>query len=583
MSTDSSDATLNLTISENIQSLLQSYRKMQMPMGQYISFVLIPSVGFFLVTVVLAAVLNMSMIVRVPIPLLGTLAMLSAIFYPKILLGQRKRQLNNRFHLMVTHMTILATTKIDRMEVFRTLSEEEEYGELSNELRRVVELVDTWNQSLDDALRRRSNEVPSEALADFFERLAYTMGAGQSLREYLMTEQDQIIENYTTVYESALDNIEVMKDLYLSMVLSMTFALVFAVVLPVLTGTEPTLTVSAVIVLYIFIQMGFYLAMRALSPYDPLWYHPEEKPSAVEGPIKKSFYAGVGMTAFLLAISMGGLTGILPFGLPDLIPGFSELPLPMYAVIPITPLLIPGVVLNRAENRVKGRDQEFPSFIRALGTTESVKQSTSSDVLATLRTKEFGPLTDNVDDLYKRLNMRIEPVEAWRYFTADCRSYLIQTFSEMYLMGREMGGSPQQLGELISENMNKVLQLREQRNQATTTLIGLLYGITAAATFAFFIGLEVVNVLSDMGLDLGSSAGVDVGQIIRPDVYNIPLIEFLLVVVIMFSAMLSALMVRTVDGGHKINTYMHFVLLAWISALISIFTRWLINTFLAVG
>jgi flagellar protein FlaJ len=47
--------------------------------------------------------------------------------------------------------------------------------------------------------------------------------------------------------------------------------------------------------------------------------------------------------------------------------------------------------------------------------------------------------------------------------------------------------------------------------------------------------------------------------------------------------MLSALMIRTVDGGHKVNTYMHFVLLSWISALIAIFTRWLINTFLAVG
>jgi flagellar protein FlaJ len=128
-----------------------------------------------------------------------------------------------------------------------------------------------------------------------------------------------------------------------------------------------------------------------------------------------------------------------------------------------------------------------------------------------------------------------------------------------------------------------VLQLREQRNQAATTLIGLLYGITAASTFAFFIGLEVVNVISDLDLDLQPSAGIDVGQIIRPDVYNIPLIEFLLIVVIMFSAMLSAMMVRTVDGGHKINTYMHFVLLAWISALVATFTRWLINTFLAVG
>jgi flagellar protein FlaJ len=556
---------------------------MQMPMGQYVSFILIPSIGFFVVTVVLSLVLSFPMMVRVPIPLLGSLALFSAVFYPKILLSQRQRQLDNRFHLMVTHMTILSTTKIDRMEVFRTLADDDEYGELSNELRRIVELVDTWNQSLDDALRRRSNEVPSETLADFFERLAYTMGAGQSLREYLLTEQEQILENYATVYESSLENIEVMKDLYLSMVLSMTFALVFAVVLPVLTGTEPTLTVSAVILLYIFVQTGFFLAMRSLSPYDPLWYHPDEKPSAVESTITRSFYVGVGLTGILLVLSVTGITGLSPIGLPTLIPGISTLPLPFYAVIPVTPLLIPGLVLNKAEKRVKARDQEFPSFIRALGTTEAVKQSTSSDVLSTLRNKDFGPLSENIDDLYKRLNMRIEPVEAWRYFTADCRSYLIQTFSEMYLMGREMGGNPQLLGELISENMNRVLQLREQRKQATTTLIGLLYGMTAASTFAFFIGLEVVNVLSNLGLDLNTSAGVDVGQIIRPDVYNIPLIEFLLVVVIMFSAMLSALMVRTVDGGHKVNTYMHFVLLSWISSLVAIFTRWLINTFLAVG
>ncbi|SDJ18514.1 flagellar protein FlaJ [Halovenus aranensis] len=583
MSTDNSSATLNLTLSENLQSLLQSYRQMQMPMGQYVSFILIPSIGFFVVTVVLSLVLSFPMMVRVPIPLLGSLALFSAVFYPKILLSQRQRQLDNRFHLMVTHMTILSTTKIDRMEVFRTLADDDEYGELSNELRRIVELVDTWNQSLDDALRRRSNEVPSETLADFFERLAYTMGAGQSLREYLLTEQEQILENYATVYESSLENIEVMKDLYLSMVLSMTFALVFAVVLPVLTGTEPTLTVSAVILLYIFVQTGFFLAMRSLSPYDPLWYHPDEKPSAVESTITRSFYVGVGLTGILLVLSVTGITGLSPIGLPTLIPGISTLPLPFYAVIPVTPLLIPGLVLNKAEKRVKARDQEFPSFIRALGTTEAVKQSTSSDVLSTLRNKDFGPLSENIDDLYKRLNMRIEPVEAWRYFTADCRSYLIQTFSEMYLMGREMGGNPQLLGELISENMNRVLQLREQRKQATTTLIGLLYGMTAASTFAFFIGLEVVNVLSNLGLDLNTSAGVDVGQIIRPDVYNIPLIEFLLVVVIMFSAMLSALMVRTVDGGHKVNTYMHFVLLSWISSLVAIFTRWLINTFLAVG
>jgi flagellar protein FlaJ len=581
MATEEGDP--DLTVSGTIQSLLDSYRRMGMPMGQYVSVVLIPSSGFLVLTILAALLLDVPVLIRAPIPLLGVLAFGAAVFYPKILLSQRKRQLNNRFHLLVTHMTVLATTKIDRMEVFRTLAEEEEYGELANEMHRIVELVDTWNQSLDDACRRRAKEVPSDAVSDFLDRLSYTLGAGQSLEDYLLSEQDQIIQEYTTVYESSLDSLDVMKDLYLSMVLSMTFALVFAVVLPILTGTNPTLTVSAVIILYVFVQTGFFLAIRAMAPYDPLWYHPPEKSSPADDKIRNSFYAGIGLSAVLLFVSLGGVFGFSPVGLGDIIPVVSEpLPLTLYAAIPITPLLIPGIVLRREEQGVKGRDQEFPSFIRALGATEGAKQSTTSAVLKSLRRKDFGALTPKVDSLYKRLNMRIEPAEAWRYFTADCRSYLIQIFSEMYLVGREMGGSPKLLGELISENMNEVLQLRQQRKQATTTLIGLLYGITAASTFAFFIGLEVVNILADMSLNLETGTNFEVGTLINTGVYDIPLIEFLLIIVIMFGAMLSALMIRTVDGGHKMNTYTHFVVLTWIGSLVAIITRTLVSTVISI-
>ena len=582
MAQSNPDSGIELTISETIQSLLESYRKMHIPMERYLLFILAPSAGFFLLSIVIAVFVDLPLFVKLPIPLLGFLGVVTAVFYPKVLLSQRKHELNNRFHLMITHMTVLATTKIDRMEVFRTLAEEDEYGALADEMYRIVQLVDTWNQSLDDACRRRAKEVPSDTVSDFLDRLAYTLGAGQSLEDYLLSEQEQIFQKYETVYEGSLDSLEVMKDLYLSMILSMTFALVFAVVLPVLTGTDPTLTVSAVIVMFVFVQTGFFLAIRSMAPYDPLWYHPEKLRAPSAPKLTKAMYAGLGLTAVLGYVSLGGMIGISPITLGDLLFFVDGVPLPFYAVVPITPLLIPGIVYRIEEQKIKGRDEEYPSFIRALGATEGAKQSTTSQVLRTLRKKDFGPLTENVDDLYKRLNMRIEPTAAWRHFTADCRSYLIQTFSEMYLIGREMGGSPKLLGELIAENMNEVLQLRQQRKQSTTTIIGLLYGITAASTFAFFIGLQVVTILADMSLGLQTTGNFDPGSLINTQVYDIPLIEFLLTAVIMFSAMLSALMIRTVDGGHKANSYMHFVVMAWIGALIAVITKTMVSTFLAV-
>ncbi|MFB6086876.1 MAG: archaellar assembly protein FlaJ [Haloarculaceae archaeon] len=566
-------------LAELLGAIAEAYEQMHMPVRQYLLLVLAPAVVFFLLTTAVVIAVDLPLLVALPLPLLGILGVFTALVYPKLLLEQERKELENHLHLLITHMTVLSTTNIDRMEVFRRLSEEEEYGALAEEINRIVQLVDAWNQSLDDACRRRAKQVPSDAMSDFLDRLAYTLGAGQELPDFLLSEQSVILDNYATVYEGALDNLEVMKDLYLSMILSMTFGLVFAIVLPVLTGTDPTMTVAAVIVMYVFVQMGFTYAINTVTPDDPVWYEPTEIEPRGEARLRWSVIAGGGLSLLLVAYVGMALLGTVPR--PKAFLPVS-LPIVFFAVIPLTPLLIPGVVVRQAEQDIHGRDEEFPSFIRALGSTESAKQSTTSAVLEDLRTKDFGPLTPEVNNLYKRLNMRIEPERAWAYFAADSQSYLIQKFSEMYQIGRQMGGEPKQLGELISQNMNRVLQLRERREQSTITLIGLVYGITAASTFAFFIGLQVVNLLSGLTLDLEAVGSFDFTSLIQTAQYDIPVIKFLLIVVVLFNALVSSLMIRAVDDGHKINAFLHFVLLSWLGAIVAVGTQVLVKTVVSI-
>ncbi|SEV93885.1 archaellar assembly protein FlaJ [Halobacterium jilantaiense] len=559
---------------EFVDSVVDSYRAMPMPTFKYIAFIVVPSVLFLLTCVVTVVVLDLPTFLVFPIPMLGLLALVAAVLYPKIRQDQRRTRMENRFHLFITHMTVLSTTNIDRVEVFRRIGAEEEYGPLAEEARRIVQLIDAWNQSLDDACRMRANRVPSDLVADFLDRLAYTINSGESLESYLVSEQEAIIRNYATTYEGQLENIEVMKDLYLSMVLSVTFALVFATVLPILSGTDPTMTVSAVVVLYTFIQVGFLYTMYTLAPSDPLWYFPEDRTTSAEWRLRIATAIGGGLAVVLALVVVAIQMEWTPLAA-------DVLPLPMYAAVPTTPLLIPGLVAHAEEERVKDRDDAFTSFIRALGSSETARQTTTTRVLQSLRDKNFGPLTGLVDDLYKRLNLRLDAARAWRHFTADAHSYLIQKFSEMYLIGRQMGGAPKHLGELISENMSEVLQLRQKRSQSASTLVGVLYGITAAATFAFFIGLGIVDVISGLGLDFSNPA-FDVGTIINTEVYDIQLIQYLLVLTLIINGVLSSLMVRVVDGGHKVNAYIHFVVLTWVSCAIGSLTLGLVESLLSV-
>ena len=562
-----------------LDAVLASYDRLDVSRRQYVGLVLVPAAVVFAASMIGAVVLPLPLAARVPIPLVGGLVLVAAAIYPAIYRSSLEAQIDSQLHLVMTHMTVLSTTNIDRVEVFRTLAREREYGPAAEEIGRIVHLVDTWNQSLDDACRRRAKEAPSDALSDIFDRLGYTLGAGQSLSAFLVAEQDVILSTYETRYEAALSNLEVMKDLYMSMILSMTFALVFAVVLPILTGTDPTVTVSAIIVLFVFVQLGFYVMIRATAPADPVWYHPEE---GAPGDVRlwASLVAGGGLSVVLVGVTAAGMVGYGP-GLPGLVWFLDDVQLPLYVAIPVTPLFFTGLFLRREERAITARDEEFPSFVRALGATESAKQSTTTDVLSTLREKDFGALSPSITRLYRRLNLRISTEGAWRAFSRDTRSYLVQKFSEMYLVGRRMGGDPKLLGELISTNMSAVNQLREKRRQSAVTFIGLLYGITAAATFAFFIGLEVVGILADITADFGVDR-LDMAKIVHPGAYNMPLIEFLLLAVVAFNAALSSQMIRTIDGGNPANGYIHFVALTWLGALTAIGTRILVEAVLAV-
>jgi flagellar protein FlaJ len=72
------------------------------------------------------------------------------------------------------------------------------------------------------------------------------------------------------------------------------------------------------------------------------------------------------------------------------------------------------------------------------------------------------------------------------------------------------------------------------------------------------------------------------GTLIYAGAYDIPLIEYLLTLIILFNALLSSLMIRQVDGGHKVNSYLHFVALTWIGSVLAVATSYLTGALISL-
>lgn len=557
-----------------VVSLLDAYRHMDMPLRKYLVIYLGGSMVLSALCLLYALFMDPPTMLRLPLLGGAVFAPATALVYPRVLLARQANALDEQFHLFVTHLTVMSLTNTNRVGLFRALAEEDEYGEISTEMGRLIGLIDTWNMSLDDACRQRSKQVPSDLMADFYERLAYNVGAGQQISDFLTSEHEAIIQDFATEYRANLDRMETFGELYISIVLSGVFAVMFGVIVPFITGADPLVVIGGIILVFIAIEILFVFLIDLLSPADPLWF----QPSGIVVQRNRTIL----VLLALAGVAVLGLTGVVVLawlGFP-LLPDF--IPTTLYPAIPTTPLLIPGLYIYHVEGKIKNADSHFPSFIRGLGAIESVKQSSTASVLRLLRRKDFGVLNPFIDALYRRLNVRVNTKEAWRYFSAEIGSYLIQNFSDMYVQARSMGGDPSTLGKIISQNMSEVLKLREHRKQVVSTMTGQLYGINIAASFSFFVGIEIIKVLLNITeeVDIDQAA---IGQILNAGVYDIEVLTILIFGAVMANAMITAIIIQRSNRRYFWGTTLHFTLLMWLGYSTGLVVEYMASNYLTLS
>jgi flagellar protein FlaJ len=105
------------------------------------------------------------------------------------------------------------------------------------------------------------------------------------------------------------------------------------------------------------------------------------------------------------------------------------------------------------------------------------------------------------------------------------------------------------------------------------TFIGVIYGITAAAMFSAFVGLEIAGQMLTITEEIAAQNGEFVQSLFSTGNYDVDVIEYLLLMVVLVNAVLSSLMIRIADRGHFVSALPHFVLLTWTGGLVAVGTE----------
>ncbi|WP_342305967.1 archaellar assembly protein FlaJ [Methanolobus sp. ZRKC5] len=487
--------------------------------------------------------------------LIPVICIIFALSYPLSILDAKASRMDNNMHYYITQMGSIATAETPRIDIVRIVSENEDYQELAEETKKIYDLVMVWHLSLAEACRFVSKRTPSIIFEDFLDRFAHALQSGENVKSFLFAEQGVVMNEYESMYMGALYVVEIIKELFVSLVMSLIFMASFAVIMPVITGMNAELLMGMVVLVFLVTDLVMVLFTKSKIPKDPVW---SSSSNLTENKLK--LYRSI-------PVSIAGC--IIMFIAVAL---YGKIETSIAVAMVITPLAYTGYISKKIERSIRRKDENFPAFIRSLGSSAGARGGVIDDALKALRAHDFGPLTKDVNNLYKMLVTRIDKFGSWDYFGANTGSNLIQRFSVMFVQSTNLGGQPEVIGDIIATNFHKIVTLRKKRSQSAGSLVGVLYGLTGGIGFTMYISLGVVGLMQDMFSAVEMPPGMSMGMVLYTNVGSIETLSNMVMLIMVGHSLMSAILIRIVDGGHMLSATTDFVIMVWISGASAVVT-----------
>ena len=522
-------------------------------------------------------------------PLISALAALS---FPFLEVQRSATRIEKEMHMFITRMGILSLGEVGAKSIFDILKQMSDYGELASEVKRIETLVDKWHTSLPEAARIVAQQSPSPLWTDFLDRMAFSIEAGQPIDEFMRAEQETVAEQYTTLYDTRLESVDTLKEIYVSLVSAGLFALVIAGIHMVLfeVGSPDSTPIEVFSrirflllsgLIFVIVQAGAVFAFRATIPEDQTFARDEmDTPFRVN--VRRAFLIS-GSFSIILAV-------VMVFSVITAWEGLSE-QWDKYGLliiaIPLTPLMFPAFMVGREENQVLRRDETYPDFIRALGGTAQARSSEPSATIKALRGIDFGMLDNSIDRLEKRLSTRIDSDRAWDYFNADTNSSVISRYMRIYIEGSQSSGRPAETAEMVSRSVGSLLSLRRRRSLSANTMWGVAIGLLIASVTSLNVTIAIVlqlgeaiagvaSGLADTDVSALSDFGGGVALPVMEDASsvgeNIRMFKLVVSILILVQVIAVSMIATRLRGGGKTSALGQSINLLWIAGLASFFT-----------
>ncbi|MHA1744034.1 MAG: type II secretion system F family protein [Candidatus Heimdallarchaeota archaeon] len=192
------------------------------------------------------------------------------INYPKMIIKDKAKEIDKFLPFAALHMATIASSKLALHRILEIFSKFNAYGELNNEIRRIVSDIKMFGIDVNTALEKGIERTPSKNFKELLWGLLSTNRVGGNLSLFLKEKSKSLMEDYRRKLYEFSHQLTVFIEVYLTaIILGAVFFVILTSIMSGLGGVGSNILLLQFMLIFIFlpaVSAIFIFIIRQMTP-----------------------------------------------------------------------------------------------------------------------------------------------------------------------------------------------------------------------------------------------------------------------------------------------------------------------------
>ncbi|MEM5836432.1 MAG: type II secretion system F family protein [Candidatus Aenigmatarchaeota archaeon] len=190
--------------------------------------------------------------------------------YPKILIGQKTKKIDDQISFAALHLSTLASAKLSLDKILEIFSEFSGYGEITEEISKIRTDMKMFGLDVNTALERAVERCPSKNLKEILWGILSTNLSGGEIDVYLREKARSLMSEYRMKLRDFSHQLGIYLEIYITaVILGAVFFLILTSIVAGIAGTGGQILFLQFFLIFIFlpaISAIFIYLIRVATP-----------------------------------------------------------------------------------------------------------------------------------------------------------------------------------------------------------------------------------------------------------------------------------------------------------------------------